>query len=524
MRKRAQRTRAEGIPAVLPSVGVFSAVTLALALGCGGGPVETPADVQWRDAQAMWQRRDARAWEAWRAIDPATPEGRQAHGRLSRADAHYREGIARIEAGRADAREALTAGVAIAPMDPRLYLSLARACRDRGLPARAVEYYLKLLAAMPSGPEADAARRELRSLEPELADVFAPPPVPAEARERGEGEGAAISAEGVAVAAVALLAAVALVLLALRRRGLSLARVVERHPELHPAIAYLVGSLRHELLKHRIGAVGDALRALGGGQATTEQLAFLRSRLYGGEPLREAWASHLRAFDRALGFRLDLGRDARFREAGRAIRVIAALEEGMVRDETRVRVRLARAYAKLRAFDRHLAELVRRLVRTRLDAELLRGVVGEVRAEYQPGRVELDELRVEAPEDAVEVEVFRIDLVLILKNIVRNAILAVEGAPPPRRVAVDVTLTLEPTGEEIVRVRVRDTSAEAPSATAIRERSVDRGLGLVSAALSRYDGSIDVEQGGDGYAKAITLRFFRALDDGEEEDAGREAA
>lgn len=486
-------------------------------VACVQGPGHGQGGVaeRWREAQALWERGDVGAWDAWRSLPADTPEGREAHRRLQEADVHYREGVRRLREGRRDAREELRRGLEIAPMDPRLYLPLARGCRERGLIDRAKEYYLKFLAGVPDAPEAGDARREVRELDAELGWVFDLQAVP----EREEG--GVISAPIAAGAAVALLGAIALGVHVLRRRGTSLERLAEDSPELHPAVAYLVGSLRHELLKHRIGAVGDALRALDRGDASDEHLAFLESRLYGGEPLLEAWREHLDAFERALGYRLDLRRDPVFRRAGRAIAVIASLEGRVRRPPARARRRLADAHATLRRFDARLAELVGRLVRTRVDAALLRAVVDEVRAEYMAGQVELDELRIEEPEEAVDVEVFRADLVLILKNVVRNAILAVGRTDPPRRIALDVVVDLEPTGEEIVRVRVRDTCRETPSFRAVSGRRVDRGLALVTAALNRYDGSIDVEPGGDGWAKAVTLRFFRAL---EGDETGRRAA
>jgi signal transduction histidine kinase len=164
-----------------------------------------------------------------------------------------------------------------------------------------------------------------------------------------------------------------------------------------------------------------------------------------------------------------------------------------------------------------------RLVRSPIDDVLLDEVVDQVRSEYAPSQVALDDLQVRAPHEPVEVEVFRVDLVLILKNIVRNAVLAVGRAPAPRRIALDVQLDLEPTGEEVVRLRVRDTSRESLTTQAIYDRRVDRGLGLVTAALTRYDGAIEVEPGGDGYEKAVVVRFFRALDD-ESMATGRESA
>lgn len=513
-----------------PCIGVLcrSLVALSVVLGlvlgaCGTDPPGTPepgpsARAQWDRAQDLWRRRHPDAYAAWRAIDPSTPQARAARARLADADRWYREGIRRVEAGEPDATAAIREGSRIAPMDPELYLPLARACRDRGAVLRAAEFYKKFMLAAPTSREWPSARRELVELDPDAelgsaleagpvastASTFvAPPPSPTPI--------AALVLAGLAVG-LGLGAVFALVRAAALRRGVSLAELARRSPELHPAIAYMVGSLRHELLKHRIGAVGDAVGALAAGRASHAELDFVRARLYGGEPLRAAWRGHLRAFERALGPSLDLERrDPRFRAAGRAIAKIEALEAHVER-APRARAKLARAHAEVRELDSYLAGLVRTLVRTQVDRALLDEVVSAVRSEYSPGQVELDELSVADPPEGVEIEVFRVDIVLVLKNVLRNAILSVGQSASPRRVALDVQVSVEPTGEELVRIRVRDTSDERLTTEAIYQRGVDRGLGLVTAALRRYDGAIEVEPGSDGWAKTVVVRLFRALD------------
>lgn len=505
----------------------------------------------WQHALELWRDRDVRAYAAWRAVDPASREGREAERRLDEADAIYRSVISRLRTGDSDPEASLAelpGALALAPIDPRLYLPLARALRDHRPPdlVRAAKYYVRFLASGPDEAEAAAAVREVRALDltasPETDasvratvrafDAARTSGAPALAPERAEAvPPAALVASGIA-GGLALAALGALLAALLRPRGSSLARASEARPELHPAITYLVGCLRHELLKHRIGAASDALAALVRGEATPQQRAFLHGRLYGGEPLLAAWEGHLRAFERALGPRVDLRRrDRAFRDAGRAITAIQRLEGPLARDPASAVPHLARAHAKLRAFDRDLARLAARLVRTRVDEGLLREVIGEVQSEYAAGMVALDEVRVHAPDEPVDVEVFRVDLVLVLKNLVRNAILAVGRDPAPRRLAVDVAVDVEPTGEEMVRIHVRDTSPETITEDAIRERRADRGLGLVSAALARYDAAISVEAGGGDFAKAVTLRFFRALGDADNDNedgsggtAHREAA
>ncbi|GAB5540568.1 MAG: hypothetical protein SangKO_003280 [Sandaracinaceae bacterium] len=503
---------------------------LLAASGCYGDPAGTSeapeAAERWARARARWHiEREPDAYADWRAIEAESSEGREARQLLSEAQPRYRAFIESVRRGEPDVWEQFERAARIAPMDPALYLPLARAFRDRfaeepeneQLKFRAIEYYRKFLLLNPRHPAAERALGELFELDPEGTARFELPV------DGGAAEAIAPRTETPSwplwVALAALLLAVAAVARLLWRVRVSLVPLevlAERRPELHPAITYLVGSLRHELLKHRIGAVGDAVGALQRGRATADQRAFLQNRLYGGEPLTEAWSGHLAAFERALGPELDLGRrDPAFRRAGRAIRTIASLQAGVAAGQARAGAKLADAHAELRALDRHLSQLVQRLVRTPVDGALFREVVDEVRSEYAAGEVTLDEVVIRGPSPAPMVEVFRVDLVLILKNVVRNAILAVGQDEAPRRIGLDVETAVEITGEEVVRVHVRDTSVQRFSTTDLYARKMDRGLGLVTAALARYDGAILVEDGGEGFAKSVTLRFFRAY--GEDE-------
>jgi hypothetical protein len=530
--------RARHSVARVPLGGAWLLPVVLSAAACQAPQWQDPSEParEWESAQRRWsEHRDPLAWRAWRELDPETPEGREARRLLADADILYRQGIARVESGDPDARRSFEEAVALAPMDPHLYLPLARAFRGQAdlypdnwrLFYRAAEYYRKFVVLVPDDPEAPAARRELEELDPESAvwlDALGPEP-----GERAEAEppsAASWTAPWLALASL-VLALAALVLLLLRPgpRLRSLEELAEKRPELHPAIAYLVSGLRHELLKHRIGAVASAVEALAEGRASIPQREFVTGRLFGGEPLREAWEGHLRAFERAIGPELDLRRrDREFSRAGKAIDALARLEAALHRGDRRAVERLRAAHAELRALDKRLAQLVARLVRTRVDAGLLREVWDDVRREYAPSRVELDALAIEAPDPAPCVEVFRVDLVLVLKNVVRNAVLAVGRTAPPRRVRIDVTTELEPTGEENVVIRVRDTSPDALTTEAIYDRRVGSGLGLVTAALSRYDGAIAVEPASEGWAKAVVLRFFRAFEDDNDTSAVRERA
>lgn len=510
---------------------VLLAALAAAALACcalaGCGESDDARRARWEAALARWQdSHDPASYLEWASLDERTPEGAEAHRRLREADRHYRLGIERVERGDPSARDEFEEAVSIAPMDPRLYLPLARAFRGQAelqpdnphLFIRAAEYYRKFLVLAPDDPRVGDAHRELEELDPSSTQFLEPTQPSVSGTDAAEARAQLGLATGLTSVSIAL--AVAALLLILRRRGpaKSLADLARERPELHPAIAYLVATIRHELLKHRIGAVASGVRALASGRETEAtrrdaQRAFVAERLYGGEPLLTAWESHLGAFERALGPELDVRRrDVAFRDADRAMRAIARLEPRVRRGDPAALTQLARHDETLRALDASLARLVAGLVRTRLDATLVREVLDAVRTEIAAGEVKLDGVAIDAPDPAPYVEVFRVDLVLVLKNVIRNAVLAVGRSDPPRRIGVEVQVDLLPTGEENVVLRVLDSSAEVLTTEAIHERRVDRGLGLVTAALTRYDGAILVEDASPPYRKAICIRFFRAFD------------
>jgi len=459
-------------------------------------------DRAWKRADELWQRRDPAAFTAWKSLNPSTNEGARAHAALARADDEYRRGIALLSGGDdAQARTLLAEASRRAPIDPALYLPLARACRARGLDGRAAAMYRKYLAqkGVSGAGDVAAARRELGELGDDIGAPFEPPP---------EAPMPAVWVWGPSLLAAAALVALALVIAPWRRRRrASLEALAADHPELQPAIAFLVGCLRHELLKHRIIAVGDAVRAVAEGKLDDKERRFLLTRLYGGEPLAVAWAGHLGAFMRALGPRIDLvRRDPAFAAAGRAIDAIAGAEAGLGRGDSDAAARVLEAHGRLRAFDAALGGFTTRLQHTVVDGALLDAMVGDVRRELGHAPVEIV---MTAPAGGVAVECYHFDLTLVLRNVVRNAVAAAANGPEPGRVAIDVAVALEPTGDEIVRIRVRDTN---PSPLPAPAQALEaRGLTLVRAALARCDGSLSVEAGGDGFAKCVVVRLFRAL-------------
>jgi len=489
---------------LLPLMGIVALVA------CGPSAAQLD-ETQWHRAEALWKRGEADAYQAWRGLAPQQRYGRQARDRLERADILYRRAVEELRANRAGVRETLLEALALAPMDPALYLPFARACRARGTLWRAADFYRKFLAQHPPVEDANAARRELFALAGDRD------PFPLEFEEAPRAPTSMLNDAGVpwhgfvwAFPFLTLLGLAALLRRLGRHRVRPLRDLVLERPELHQTVAYQIGCLRHEFLKHRIGAAAEALRALARGRASPEQRKFLEERLCRGEPLLDVWRMHVTSLERTLGLRFPLTRgDPFFRDAQQAL---AVLTRAVKMNGTKGARRLEQAVAQLEGLDRDLSGLVAHLTHCRVDDAFLRHVLDATRSEWASGKVELDEIVVGPVPEAVAVDVYATDLRIVLKNLLRNAISALDQSPHPRRLAIDLLLDLEPTGEEIVRIRVRDSSnlgADLLDSTGVRV-GVEHGLGIVRTALLRYDGSLEVAPAGDGYAKAVMVRLFRS--------------
>jgi signal transduction histidine kinase len=488
---------------------------LLVLVTCGGSSAARDEQA-WRLAEKAYQEHgDGSAHGLWAALDPTAPKGREAHRRLAAADQQYRHAIDLFRANAPGVREAMQEGLALGPIDPTHYLTLARLCAERGITLRAVDFYRKYLNQGPAPTEATAARLELANLAAGK-DPF--PPLFAEGTRPPESPQAwptpiwTLAFLGPALAfalliALAVALAIALILRTRnRRRGLR--RLLADRPEWHQTVAYHLGCLRHEFLKHRVGPLGETLRAIARAAASADESRFLRDRLSQGTPLRLAWRAQLHALERSMGIAWKLDAvDPVFRRARVAM-------EHLGRQRWPIRPadakRLLVAHAALMSFDRQLSELVAGLVRCSVDEALLREVVESTRSEWVTGKVPLDEIQIGPVPPGVEVDVFRTDLRIVLKNVVRNAIQAVAAAPAPRRLALDVQVEPEPTGEEFVVFRVRDSSPSGLHAGDSKGSDMEHGLGIVNTALRRYDGSMQVVPESDGYAKAVLVRFFHS--------------
>jgi signal transduction histidine kinase len=393
----------------------------------------------------------------------------------------YREGVDELARGE-DGTARLRAAAQIAPIDPRLYLPLARACRERGAGARAADFYRKLLAENVDEQDRRAARRELAQLG-EVADPFALTPARSPAW---------------VVAPITILAVLGIALWLRRRGGLRVDELLRLHPERAAAVAYQIGVLRHELLKHRLAPLRH-------GASTAPP----------SDPIAAAWHRHLDVLAAALGTtRARLFADPSFRAAGVAIRALAAAESrGVLAPND--------ALAALQGFDRRLAAWARAGEHTTLDSAWLDRLVDSLRDEHAGRRLAVH-VEVEAPVASLHVAVLSQDLMLVLRNLTRNAITACEreGAT---KVRITTAVHVDDTGGEWARVVVHDPSdARLPPRAAEDERW--RGLGLVRATLERYGGALVEVPPASGFKKALAASLPRADAFDDEAAAGQVAA
>ena len=418
-----------------------------------------------------WQRREPGAWSAWQKV--AALGGAQADARLREADTLYQAGVSGLEEGSAEATELLRRGAQIAPIAPTLYLRLARACRAQGAFVRAADFYRKFLGELPERAERLEAEHELSQIAREIGDPFSPG-VPTDTLRWVVG--------GAALLVLALVGVVVFVLVRRSRRP-RIESLLVRHPERANAFVYVSGVMRHELLKHRL----SPLRVAGP----------LRDSLPV-DPITLGWHRHLDMLAAALGVpRATLYAEPVFQRAERAIAEIGRAERAHTEAP-------AAALVALAALERALIQWARLVERTALDCALFDGLIESLRDE-RPDRkldVAIDVVPSELPVSAV---ILSHDLLLVLRNLVRNAITAAT-AVGAAQLRIETLVHVDETGEEWARVVIHDPSAARPPA----DRPPDRGLGLVRATLDRYGGALLEAAPAGGFQKALVVSLPRA--------------
>ncbi len=488
-------------------------------LACGRAEAPQTPVAAWQHALLQSQKAELSAgYKEFLQTDPNSPQGVLARERLSLGAQHYQQALRYLQQGLPGAREELLAGKAIAPMAPQLCLPMARALREQKNDYLAQQFYRSFLRHLPHDKEAPIAKQELAQLETEMLVLAMDPEQQESSRSLWTSELIRLLGLGVTLLVV-LLGVLAFALRLRLRRDRSLRALAEQNPELQPALTYLIGTLRHELLKHRIGAASQLLSSLTAqqGKLSSEQIQFLHQRLYGGVPLAAVWQEQLQSFQRALRLERSLTAfDRGFAQADRAMLRLIRSEKPLLQGQPRVIEQLAAAESELLQFDRSLATLLRQMQRTVIDGQLLAEAAHAVRSEHRAAQVSLDELQLIPPVEHVEVAVYRVDLLLVLKNLIRNAILAVGHSELQRRIAVDVQIELLDTGEELVLLRVHDSCPDRiPPERLMGTDAVvykPRGLDLVRMTLRVYGGTLSEAEGLPGFSKCVVAQLFRVLD------------
>jgi signal transduction histidine kinase len=299
----------------------------------------------------------------------------------------------------------------------------------------------------------------------------------------------------------------ALVYLRNRRKGITLEEFSQKVPEAGPEIAREISCVRHELIKHRLGLAPALVKA----NETEGAREFVLARL--GGDLEGDFERHIESLQRIASGRLEApDDDPMLRPLARAVRRAARMSKKLASasDTKQAKKELESVRADLLVADKALARLVSSIGQTTLDASFLRDAVAGVRQEPRIQNLPLDAINYAEITPAPQVSIPRIDLSIVVKNLVRNALIALGNIQEKKLLSLEVSVEIEITGEESVLLKIKDSAPKIPDAN---DNDVGRGLWIVQKTLQRYDGAISVEREPEGspFTKALVVRLFRAM-------------
>ncbi len=304
---------------------------------------------------------------------------------------------------------------------------------------------------------------------------------------------------------VALVASLALFVLTFARRrfgGWTLAAAVRRQPALFPEIARVIGELRHDVLKHRVGVLGLAA------DAKVDRADLARALLEPTPASAVVAAAHARLVQVARGQGLAL------RPLGREP-TLGALAADLARAERLLAATTLDADAVL-AIDRRLrgahadrlAALLQQGPRTRLGAQELADWIAAVEASARG-----DGARWIAPalllgDLDVDFPVARDALVAIFSNLLRNAqVAAAREDGDDGHVIVRVERERDVTGRHVASLLVGDSAASTLTLAAIEDRDGGRGLAIVRDLVRQWRGHLVVRAEAAPFTKVVGACF-----------------
>jgi signal transduction histidine kinase len=296
------------------------------------------------------------------------------------------------------------------------------------------------------------------------------------------------------------LAGLALLLwLRARFRGVTLARALDRKPDLFPEVARAVAEIRHDLLKHRASALGLA------GSSSREEMA---RAICEPVPLSKALAdlyAQLTDRARALGIALR----PLLREP-----ILGALARDFARAEACVRnpesdpgsadelLALDHAFREIHA--PRLALLLAAGPRTAMHPSQLAVWIQAVENELGPQGWTTPAIMV--ADLGLTVPVAQAAMAAIVVNLLRNAATAVRGLPDAR-LLLRVDLERDASGRRMVSLHVVDSAQGTLSLDDIEQRDSQRGLGIVRDLVRRWGGYMMVRDESAPFVKSIGAAF-----------------
>jgi hypothetical protein len=289
----------------------------------------------------------------------------------------------------------------------------------------------------------------------------------------------------------------------------------------------VLGRLQHEVLKHG----GLLLRGAGGRLAASpaETTDTLMSRLFSGDGTKtkglvaegKRSLSDLEALARADGRRLNLRRDPVLSPVVRGIAAAAALRDPL----RRVRAgggdaALARATERIDRAAELLNETTGRDIETMLDsiatvnvrAQDLCDILERVAAERSVKAPPIALTGLPGPgQPPWRARMASADWETVWRNVFANTLGALAGVPEARVGLFGELVRDRVTGEPSLRFALADNAPGKLTTEMIRERSAERGWGVVAELLHSHGGRIAVSPSVDPrYAKRIVIELGAA--------------
>ena len=316
--------------------------------------------------------------------------------------------------------------------------------------------------------------------------------------------------------------------------GANLETLVRRHPEAGPEVQRMLAAIRHEVLKHNTMVLTGLVETIESGADVAAKAAYLRESLFGSasdggvyERLL-AYKAQLEQIGRSHKTRLNLARrDAALSALLAGFRLLKNAAGEMDNFEFLTRQQVARLLGTLKEATHLLNvegyEAVRALLdKLRIldvDRELLEALFKKVCRE--PG---LAKTAIAPPEFDVRTElpcgilVPRPDFEDIMANLIRNAVRAgAASSDRPVKIGLGIAAVVDPiTGLETVAFAVKDQSPEKLTVEMARGRQIEGGLGLALDRVAQFEGTFDVRENVDGWAKAVVVKFPRAFAGGDQ--------